>query len=429
MRKSWPPYPSQLKSKTRSSSQRVSISLGHPILFHWLALAVVLILLLVSAINHLVPLLAITAFLLAWAIVSWFWSWRSLQEMSCQLNLSQSRAFPGDQIDLTFEVANGKWLFLPWLEIVVELPCRLVTGRLKTPSPYARERLRWTTSISGGQQVNWKHRLECKARGDYRLGPVRLRSGDIFGLFPKEMILPHFEHLLVYPLIVPVDRLALPLKELVGEVEVPKSIYEDVSRTMGTRDYQSSDAFKHIHWKSSARHSQLQTRQYESTTGLSLLLILDIYSFCQQEEQNEQHFELAVTTAASLAYEAHQGRFSVGLVANSDPEIQIPVRSGRSQFLLLLEALARIQAKSLLPLHEQLDKHKGSLPMGATLVIVTNNLLPSLTSLVYKLQREGHSLFLVSVGDKMPVNNLRGIPAISVQSIDELSQSRRETKP
>ncbi len=429
MRTSSLPYLSRLRIKTGASNQGVTIGLGYPVTFHWLALLVVLGLLFFSAIQQIVPLLVVTVFVFVLATVSWLWSWRALQKVSYQLTLSQSRVFPGEKIDLTFGVANSKWLFLPWLEIEAELPYRLVTGRVKTPSPYARERLRWTTSVSGQQRVRWKHLLECKVRGDYQLGPVRLRSGDVFGLFPREKILPSFERLLVYPLIVPVDRLVLPLRELVGETGIPRTIHEDTSRTMGTRDYRYDDPFKRIHWKASARHSQLQVRQYESTTNLSLLLILDVYSFCQQPEENEEPFELAVTTVASLAYDAERQKSSVGLMANWEAEIHIPVRSGRSHLLLILEALARIQAKSRLPLRQQLDRYKGSLPMGTTLVIVTNGLSPSPAGLAHRLQQEGHSVLLVGIGGRIPVPALSRIPTVSVNSLGDLSRHYGKAKP
>ena len=428
MRASWQPYRSRSKSKARANSRVVTISLGYPLLLHWVALALVSGLLLLAAFLHIVPLLAITVFLLVLAVVSWLWSRRSLRGLSCQLTLSQDRVFPGEKIDLAFEVTNGKRLFLPWLEIEAELPYRLTTGQLKSPSRYAKERLRWVSSISGGQRVSWKYNLECKARGDYQLGPLRLRSGDIFGLFPREMILPRFAPLLVYPRIVPVDKLNLPLRELTGEVAIARSIYEDASHTMGARDYQHGDPFKRIHWKASARHTQLQARQYESTTGLNLLLVFDVYGFSQQPEENEELFELAVTTVASLAYKAHRENAPVGLIANAVPEVHIPVGSSHSQFLLLLEALARIQPRAELPLNKQFDGYQGSLPMGTTLVIVTNALSPSLISLARKLQREGHSLLVVSVGEKTPVRHIDFIQTVSVQSLGDLSRSYSEVR-
>lgn len=411
------------------STQRVNRILGYPVLFFWPVLALVLGLLVLGASRHIDALLASTVFILVLAGVSWLWSWQSLQKLSCQLSPPKSSVFPGEKVDLTFEVSNNKSLFLTWLEIELELPYRLATGKLKTLSPYIRDRLRWTTSISGGQRIRWVHSLECLARGDYRLGPVRLRSGDIFGLFPREVIMPHSERILVYPKIVPVAKLSLPLRELVGEIVSPKSIYEDTSQTMGARDYRHDDPLKRIHWKASARRSELQTRQYESTTSLSLLLMLDVHSFCYQQTDNEELFELAVTTVASLANEAWRKKFTMGLIANSVPDIQIPVRTGRSQLLLILEALARIEAKSQLPLQQQLNKYRGSLLLGTTLVIVSGDLSPSLISLVRQMEQEGHSVALVNVGEKIPVHNLRNTSVISVSSAGEVSQNFRTSKP
>ncbi|MFC1972033.1 DUF58 domain-containing protein [Chloroflexota bacterium] len=209
---------------------------------------------------------------------------------------------------------------LSWLETEIELPYRLVTGK-SSLSLYTWERLRWVTALAHEQVITWKHTVEAKARGDYRLGPLRLRSGDMFGLFPRELVLPHFQSLLVYPRILPLSKLNLPLRALLGEKATPRSIYEDISRVAGARDYHYDDSFKHIHWKASAAHNKLQTRQYESSTSLSLLLILDVHSFQQEGEE----FEYAVSTVASLAYEAERHGFAVGLVTNSEPEVTMPL--------------------------------------------------------------------------------------------------------
>ncbi|MFH1169610.1 MAG: DUF58 domain-containing protein [Chloroflexota bacterium] len=424
MQISLPPHPSR-SSNPGAPGREVVYSTGYPLTLHWLALAAALGLLLLAAVQHIVPLLAMTSFLLVLAAASWFWSRQSLKRISCQLTLGQERAFFGEQIDLAFAATNAKRLFLPWLEIEAELPRRLASGSLKADSPYSKERLRWTTSISGGQQVRWKHRLECKARGDYQLGPVRLRSGDVFGLFPREMI-PHlFEPLLVYPRIVPVDKLELPLSELTGETGIPRSIYEDATQTMGTREYQHNDPFKRIHWKASARRSQIQARQYESTTSLSLFLILDTGSFCG-DNADEEAFELAVTAAASLSYEACRQESPFGLMANSYPEIQLPVSSGRSQLFLILEALARVQPASKAPLGELMDRCRGNLPVGTTLVIISHGLSDTLARLLHRLRQDGYSMLLVSAGRPVPDTGLADIPAVSVLSLADLSRDPAE---
>ncbi len=382
--------PSLSRWKSRAPN-KVIVSLGYPAIFHWTILAVLLGVLIFSAFKQMVPLLAATSFLLILPFLSRFWSRYALRSLSVAVSTSHGRAFPGEKVELTFELIN-KWLPLPWLEVEMELPYRLVTGK-RSLSPYTRTRLRWVTALLPGQVITWKHTLEAKTRGDYRLGLPRLRSGDMFGLFPKELVLTHFESLLVYPQIFPLSKLNLPLRALFGEKAGPRSIYEDVSRVAGSRDYRYDDSFKHIHWKASAAHSKLQTRQYESSTSLSLLLILDVHSFPEEDEE----FERAVSTVASLAYEAHRRGFAVGLITNSEPQVQIAIGSGQNQLLQILEALARITAKSRIPLYEQMGEFRTILPMGATLVVVTRTTTPTLASLARQLEQDGHSLLWVSI--------------------------------
>lgn len=338
----------------------------------------------------MVALLASSVFLLVLAILPRFWSCYALRCLSGRIGNSCDRAFPGEEVELTLEVVN-KGLPLPWLEIEIDLPYRLVTGKW-SPSPYTRERLRWVTALSWGQVITWKHTIEARARGDYQLGPLRLRSGDMFGLFPRELVLPHFQTLLVYPRILPLNKLSLPMRALLGEKATPKSIYEDVSRVAGARDYRYDDSFKHIHWKASAARSKLQTRQYESSTSLSLLLIFDIHSFPVEDEE----FEHAVSTVASLAYEAEKQGFAVGLITNGEPKVQIAIASGRNHLMQILEALARVTNKSQVSLYQQMDKLRTIIPMGATLVLVTRTTSPALSSLVCQLERDGHSLLCIS---------------------------------
>jgi uncharacterized protein (DUF58 family) len=383
----FPRFRSQPKTR---APDKVTVSLGYPAIFHWTVLVVLLGLLIFAAFKQMVPLLAATVFLLVLVILSRFWSRYALRSLSCRISTGRDRAFPDEEIELTFELVN-KGLPLPWLEIEVEFPYRLTTGK-RSLSPYTWERRRWVTAIARGQVITWKHTLEAKARGDYRLGPLRLRSGDMFGLFPKELALSHFQSLLVYPRIFPLNKLNLPLRALFGEKVGPRSIYEDTSRVAGARDYRYDDPLKRIHWQASAAHSKLQTRQYESSTSLSLLLILDVHSF---PEENEE-FEQAVSTVASLAYEASRQGFAVGLITNSEPEVQIAIGNGQNHLMQILEALARITAKSRIALYEQMDRFRTILPVGATLVVVTRTTTPTLASLARQLEQDGHSLLWIS---------------------------------
>jgi hypothetical protein len=76
----------------------------------------------------MVPLLAGTAFLLLLAIVPRLFSKYALSGLSGRISLNHDHIFPGDDVELAFELIN-KGLPLPWLEIEIELPYRLINGK------------------------------------------------------------------------------------------------------------------------------------------------------------------------------------------------------------------------------------------------------------------------------------------------------------
>jgi uncharacterized protein (DUF58 family) len=428
LKASYLPSPFLSKTKTDENPPAMICALGYPLVFHWVFLGVLVALVLSSAVRHSVPLLVLSLSFLLLAAISRTWSRRSMKEVSFQIELNRTRAFPDESIELSLELINEKRLPLPWVEIEQSVPYRLATGSLRPPSRYSKKRFRWTTSISGRQRLKWRHHLTCRARGEYRLGPARLRSGDMFGLFPKEMIIPQSESVLVYPRIVPTDMLNPALRDVLGEVEAARKLFEDLNRSTGPRDYRRHDPFKRIHWKATARQGRLQVRQFESSTGLSLLLMLDAQGFCEQGREDEQAFELAVSLTASLAYELCGARCPVGLIANAVPEIQIPLSSDRGQILNFLEALARVQPGPGLPLHDLLERERPNVHLGTTLAIITYVPSPSAAATMKDLGRRGHSLFLVTLGDGESGDDLDGIPAFRVPYPDDPC-SRAEDAP
>jgi len=335
----------------------------------------------------------------------------SLQGLSCKVGLDRTRVFPDECVELSFELVNARWLPLPWVEIEQTYP-RGLSGNLGAdPSRYSRGRVCWTTALSGRQRLKWRHPLPCRARGEYRLGPARLRSGDMFGLFPREMIIPRRESLLVYPRLVPTGGLDIALKDLLGEAEAARRLYEDLNRSRGPRDYRREDPFKFIHWKATAKQGRLQVRQFESSTGLSLVFVLDAHSFCEPDRREEgEAFELAVSLAASLARDFRNAGWPLGLLSNASPEIQISASSDPDRLTTVLEALARVRRESRLPLHAFLEREWGRFTMGTTLAVITRCPSPKTAAMMEALKTRGHSLFLVTVGKGTPGDGPAGIP-------------------
>ena len=217
--------------------------------------------LLVSAVIVLVGLLTSQGLLIvvgALVIIIWlltkFWDRYAFRDVSHQRILSQRRAFIGDTVDYTVTLTNEKILPLIWVDIQDTFPADLslpgATLR-STGADWANEH-RITTSLLPYQRVSWKYTLHCNARGNQRIGPVRLRSGDIFGFTAAEERFTEVDHILVYPRVMDLEQLILPSEHPLGETRGLQPIFPDPSRFFGLRDYHPTDPMKHIDWKATA---------------------------------------------------------------------------------------------------------------------------------------------------------------------------------
>jgi uncharacterized protein (DUF58 family) len=172
-----------------------------------------------------------------------------------------------------------------------------------------------THVLRRGTSVRRHYTLQTGQRGVYGLGPTRLRSGDVFGLFQTERTIAEQDFLIVYPRVYSLPELGLPSKEPFGDTRARRRLFEDPSRTMGARDMQPGDSFRHVHWPATARRQELQARVYEPTTTLTAVICLNVATLPRPWEGIlPDLLERAIVVSASLAAHAAENRYSVGLI-------------------------------------------------------------------------------------------------------------------
>jgi uncharacterized protein (DUF58 family) len=101
---------------TKLSSQAAGYLLNWPGL---LAMAGILVL---AAWNGQAPIVILTSLLLSTAGLAKVWSHLSLARISCRRQLSERRVFPGEKVNVKFQIANRKPLPLPWIQVDDEIP-------------------------------------------------------------------------------------------------------------------------------------------------------------------------------------------------------------------------------------------------------------------------------------------------------------------
>ena len=106
------------------------------------------------------------------------------------------------------------------------------------------------TSLPGRGAREWTVSTRLQRRGRFRLGPLRLRSGDPFGLFPVQRAVRGTIDLLVYPAVVPLPSVALPAGDLPGDSNAHGRTPHATPIVAGIRDYAPGDSFNRIAWAS-----------------------------------------------------------------------------------------------------------------------------------------------------------------------------------
>ena len=376
----------------------------------WFALAVIL--LIAGLLLRQGPLVLVAALLILVEVTARIWERYGLERVTYRRYLSAQRVFHGEEIELEVEITNNKPLPLPWIEIEDEIPeqVAMVTGKA-TPSPNpGRMEIQHLFPLMWYEKVTRRYRVACPRRGFYSFGPARLSTGDLMGLVSTDTKLFHEDNLIVYPRIVPLDRLGIPSAHLFGEVRTKRRIYEDPVLTLGVRDYQSGDSLKRIHWKSSARTGQLQTKIFEPSTTMDMGIFLDVRTTMPPYYGTMPHLtELGIMAAASMCYYAMLEGYRVGLYINEGryqgmEAVRIPPSQHSEQLPHMLENLARIDPApgECMPMPTLVLKEGSSLPWGSTVVVISAAPTEGLISSLEKVRRAGRVVALVVVGAQAP---------------------------
>lgn len=372
----------------------------------WIQLAIMLIVL--ALLFDVRTLFVISAFLLTAVPVAWWWNRRSLNGVLYERVLGERRAFPGEIVDLTLRVTNQKLLPLGWLTVEDQwsMALPMENGLLFASSSGQTGLFRSAFSLRWFERVSRRYQIRCTQRGFYPFGPVRLSSGDIWGLFRQSLTQGHLDWLIVYPQVVPLEALGFPPKEPLGETKATWRIFEDPSRAVGIRDHRPEDSFRHIHWKASARRQELQVKVYEPTTSRNLMIFVNVATFVRHWEGTKPLLlEQTIAVAASIASHGVEARCLVGLMANgsiphSDQPIKVLPSRRPDQLARVLEALAAVTSFTTSTIASLLLAESPRLPWGATLVIVTAVVTDDLLSALVRLHRVGRRLVLVSLEDE-----------------------------
>jgi uncharacterized protein (DUF58 family) len=320
--------------------------------------AVLLLAALTTGSEHLFFLIYLA---IAIAALAYVMARRGLSGLEAGSWLDRHQGSVGDTLTITYTVRSLGRVPKPWLEVhsPTTLPLA-VPGRVVALGPRATR--------------TWAVRVPLVRRGQYRVDPMIVRTGDPFGLFESVASVGAGASVVVFPRVEPLAGWRLPPAPVEGSASRPERTSQSTPLVTSIRPYAPGDAFSRIHWRSSARQQELQVKEFDIEQTADLWCFLDLDRARHVGEGDNGSIETCVSAGASIAGHALAAHRAVAFEAIGHRRIVVPLDRGPRQRQKLLGVLAVVAPDGETPLEEMLAEGLSRVRRGSIALIVTPSL-------------------------------------------------------
>jgi len=377
---------------------------------------------------------------------SWGMSRLAIRGVEFQRAARSLRSQVGQIFEERYEVSNKSRLPRLWME---------VRDESELPGSRGSQVL---SLIGGNESRSYLVRTRLLERGVFTLGPTRIISGDLFGLFQVAKTFTAQDSLLVYPMMVDVEAFPSPVGWLSGGEALRRRTHQITANAAGVRDYVTGDPLNRIHWMSTARRNRLIVKEFELDPLAEVWIFVDASRFVHVSMPHQTALlddrdmwrpslkiplppsteEYAVSIAASLArFYLQRGR-AVGMVSAGLTFQVLAAEKGGRQMGKILESLALLRTQGKLPIQGLIEAEVKNLPRGSTVIVITPSTEENVMVTIELLGRRGMRPIIVllnaatfggSEGTKKLAANLTllGVAVIQVSNGDDLSAALSST--
>lgn len=260
----------------------------------------------------------------------------------------------------------------------------------------AIENDRILVSMAQGEERTFDFKVRLWGRGVFTVGQIASRVLSWSGLrWSGYHALPGTE-CLVYPRIYPLRLGRIPAQSFRLYTGSRSSHFRGEGVDIaGVREYIRGDATKQINWRSSLRWNHLYVNERLQERNIDAVIILDTLK--DVGERPYTTLDSAARGATSLAFYFLERNDNVGLIEYGGPVDWLAPQSGRRQFYLILERLARLRLSTSFVSKDVRTISKKILPPGALVIVFTSLLDGRSYRMLIDLAARGFILAIIYV--------------------------------
>jgi uncharacterized protein (DUF58 family) len=307
-----------------------------------------------------------------------------LTDLEAGYAVSQLHGHVGDKLRVTYTLRNGSRIPKVWLEV-------------HNPSTLPGALPGRAIALGGRTERSWLIRVPLTRRGHFRIEPLHIRTGDPFGFFEAAATVGQGVSVVVYPRLEPIPGWRLPSALLEGSHASPERTMQTTPLATTVRPYAPGDSMNRIHWKTTARHGEIQVKEFDLEQTADAWIVLDLQRSIAAGRGDESTTEAAIRAAAAIADKALAENRAVGMTINTNRMAVLPADRGGRQHQKVMQMLSAVDADGTGPLVETMVATVGRLRRGMTAVVITPSVDPSWVRPLASLRARGVSCVAVTL--------------------------------
>ncbi len=165
---------------------------------------------------------------------------------------------------------------------------------------------------SSWHERTYSLQFHVNRRGVYEVGGGILTVTDPLHLFKVSKRVPADQQLIVFPTVLPLEKLRISLTSPLDGQRVKFAPNYDVSQLAGVRPYQS-DPMNHIHWKMSAHKGELVVKEFAPSASKTVVVLLNLTLRREPSFTMETFEDYMTMVGASILQYAYDHKLPFGL--------------------------------------------------------------------------------------------------------------------
>jgi len=283
--------------------------------------------------------------------------------------------------------------------------------------------------LPGGRRRHLRYRTACSRRwGIYTVGPLRLTTGDPFGLFRVVAHLVPPSPFAVFPRLVEMTALSrLGGAPSLAAQETAEARAGQGALVLGVRDYRAGDDVRRMHWPAFARRGAPAVRELERDLLPYLTLFLDLAKRHRAGTGLKSTIEYLVRTAASVLWSASRRGDLAQLFAEGAATTFVPPGRGVAHLGDALYELIRVRQEGSIDILSLVERHGPHVPSRSIAVILSGTTALDLERLgprldAFAARRVAVAVLAVEADSFLPIDRLASsVEAMSARRLTLLS--------